>query len=265
MYGGYGGNSSNGNPLIPQDFDINNDAIDSEDEEDIESDDSKDDKSKEVNVSWQAAKTAMSKISSGTSSNIRKAISTYVKAHGGAKNASKSARSGVGTTINIGGFIANVSSQGFVDALESCNIEYENKSIEDILTQLINYLAPAPITKEDSIARKALINTMEQLYEILDAERLNLNDINADTLNFLIPTYIEFYIYERLMSDLGSRIETADIDSKQAVVIENNLKDYINAKVEIAFKGKDFTKIEFTKKEVESLYNQCYTVMEDML
>ena len=48
---------------------------------------------------------------------------------------------------------------------------------------------------------------------------------------------------------------------------ENELKEYINAKVDIAFKGKDFTKINFndksTKNEVESLFNQCYTLMEE--
>lgn len=267
MYSGYSNGNSQGSPLLPSDFDENENNNDDEnngDENVRDNQNLEENKVSDKNVSWQTAKTSMSKVASGKST-INKVLSNYVKAYGGAKSASKTAKSGIGTIINIGQFINNVALQGFTQALEKYNIDYVNKSAKDVLSELINYLAPSPITKEDSIARKALIDTMELLYELLEKENLEIYNINNETLNFIIPKYVECYVYERIINDLGSRIETASLNSTQAIKIEQEIKDYINAKVDIAFKGKDFEKMSFTKNEVESLYNQCYTIMENMI
>ncbi len=266
MYSGYSNGSSQRNPLLPNDFDENENNNDEQSNNDVNPDElqPQENKINDKNVTWQTAKTSMSKIASGKSS-VKNAISNYVKAHGGARSASKTSKSGIATLINIGKFINNVSSEGYTETLEKYKIDYTDKSAKDVLSELINYLAPSPITKEDSIARKALIVTMEQLYELLEKENLEIDKINNETLNFIIPKYIESYLYERIINDLGSRIETTSLNSKQAIKIEKDIKEYINAKVDIAFKGKDFEKISFNKKDVESLYNQCYTIMENII
>ncbi len=269
MYGGPSSGSSQGNPLLPSDFDDENtESPGNEGEENQENqnnDNTNQDKTTDSNVSWQTAKTSMSRVASGKSANIGKAVSNYVKAHGGSKIASKSAKSGIVTISNIGGFINNVTSNGLTEALKSYNIDFQDKSAKEVLNELVNHLAPSPITKEDSIARKALLITMEQLYELLDSEGLNIDNIDSSTFEFIIPKYIESYIYERLINDLGSRLESNSETSKQAIKIEQEIKEYINSKVEIAFKGKDFTTMVYTRNEVESLFNQCYTIMEDMI
>lgn len=265
MYSGYSNGTSQGNPLLPGDFDENeNNDEESSTDENTDEQQPQENKVSDKNVSWQTAKTSMSKIASGRAT-VNKAVSNYVKAYGGAKSASRTAKSGIATVINIGQFINNVSSQGFTEALEKYKIDPTDKSAKDVLSELINYLAPSPITKDDSIARKALIVTMELLYELLEKENLEIDKINNTTLNFIVPKYVECYIYERIINDLGSRIETASLNSTQAIKIEQEIKDYINAKVDIAFKGKDFEKMSFSKNEVESLYNQCYTIMENMI
>ncbi len=260
MYSGYSNGNSQGNPLLPNDFDENENNND----ENADEQPQQENKISDKNVSWQTAKTSMSKIASGKST-VNKALSNYVKAYGGAKSATKTAKSGIATVISIGQFINNVSSDGFRETLEKYKIDFTDKSAKDVLSDLINYLAPSPITKEESIARKALIVTMELLYELLEKENLEIDLINSKTLNFIVPKYIECYLYERIINDLGSRIETASLNSAQAIKIEEEIKEYINAKVDIAFKGKDFEKMSFTKNEVESLYNQCYTIMENMI
>lgn len=278
MYGGPSSGSSQGNPLLPNDFNEDNSSNDGNENDGKNNDENTEGESSDKNpqqvnnskvrdssVTWQTAKSSMSRVASGKSKNIGKAVSNYVKAHGGSKTASKTARSGVITISNIGSFINNVSSNGFTETLESYKIEYQDKSAKDVLNELINYLAPSPITKEDSIARKALIVTMEKLYELLDEGGLNIDNIDSNTFEFIIPKYVESYIYERLINDLGSRLESNSENSKHAIKIEQDIKEYINSKVEIAFKGKDFSTMTYTKKEIESLFNQCYTIMEDML
>ncbi|WP_124641930.1 Qat anti-phage system associated protein QatB [Amniculibacterium aquaticum] len=276
MYSGYSNGSSQKNPLLPSDFDddvgAGNDNDNSEGNEQNENQNADNQQQPPPSISnWQSAKNLMSKLASGTSksTNARgRAVSKYIKAYGGSKSATKNAVSGINTTYGLGSFINSASTQGIKETLDIYKIEYQNKSTSEVLFDLINFLAPNPITKEDSIARKALILTMEKLYELIENEGLEIESIeklDINTINVIIPLNIENYIYERLLNDLGSRIENNSINSTSAVKLEKELKDYINSKVEIAFKGKDLSGANLSKPEIESLYNQCYTVMENMI
>ncbi|WP_417941951.1 Qat anti-phage system associated protein QatB [Flavobacterium sp. RS13.1] len=266
MYNGYSDGNSQRNPLLPDDF--NDDTGNSNDgNQNQENEQDSQENGKPNDKKWEDTKRSFSKLASGTSKNTRGAVSKYIKAYGGSKSATKNAVSGIRTTVNLGNFLSNASTQGFKETLENLKIEYKNRSTNQVLNDLINYLAPNPITKEDSIARKALIVTMEKLYELIENDNIDIESIdklNEETIKQIIPLYVESYIYERLLNDLGSRIEANSLNSANAVKLEKELKEYINSKVEIAFKGLDATNTEFSKKQVESLYNQCYKVMEDL-
>lgn len=275
------------NPLLPSDFQDTSSSNPSDNENPKESnednqngnndkDDNNDSNYNQQNTNsdndnWSIAKNNMSRYASGTSNNFKRAVSSYVKAHGGAKNAAKTASGGIRSTANFGRFIINSSNQGIRETLSQYQIDYEGRTAKDILTDVINKLGPIPITKEDSVARKALIRTMEVLYERIEDENKDistLDKIDKALLNEMIPIQIESYIYERIINDLGSRIEINSSSPADAINKENELKEYINSKVEATLTGTDFSKFDFTKnieKEVASLYNQCYKVMEDML
>ncbi|MCZ2223302.1 MAG: hypothetical protein LC122_06695, partial [Chitinophagales bacterium] len=211
------------------------------------------------------AKTYMSKVASGSSTNFKEAVSRYVKAYGGSKSASKNAVGGIRTTIRLGNFVKGVSDQGFKETLDTFKIDYTDKSTKEILSELINILAPAGDTKDDAIARKALILTMEVLYEIIEKEDLEIESIENLDLNIIIPTYVEAYIYQKLINDLGSRIESNSKSAAEAVALEGDIKEYIHSKIEIVFTGKEIKDYNFSTKEILRLYNQCYTVIEGLL
>ncbi len=279
MYGGYSNGGSLNNPLIPPDFEDNEQEnnVDGESENNKEnqnsenedneqsSEDNKVEKQKEQTIEWSNAKTFMSKVASGRSNNIKGAVSKYVKAYGGAKSASKNAVGGVKTTINLGNFVRGISEQGLRETLDAYKIDYKDKSTKEILSELINILAPSPSTKDDAVSRKALILTMEVLYELIEQENLEIEAIEKLDVSIIIPTYIEAYIYQKLINDLGSRIESNSKSAIEAVALEKDIKEYVHSKIEVVFKGKDIKDYEFSTKEVLSLYNQCYTVMEDLL
>lgn len=272
------------NPLLPPDFEDtlspenedNNEELDNTNEEnqnesndlDSTNEDNYDNEDKSNNNAWSDAKSNMSRLASGNSTNNRRVISSYVKAYGGAKKASKTATSGIKSTASLGGFLSGSYRRGIQNVLEDYKIAYEGRSAKEILTDVINIIAPVPITKEDSVARKALIRTMEVLYEMIEDENndiTTLEKIDKELLNRIIPIQIESYIYERIINDLGYRIETKSTSPKDAINLENEIKDYIKSKVETTLKGTDFSKFEFKEKKVESLFNQCYRVIEDML
>lgn len=273
MYGGYSNGCSQNNPLIPPDFEDNEQEENNGQENQS---DGNEDAQQDLNengtkqpegqsVEWSNAKNFMSKVASGKSKNIKRAVSRYVKAYGGAKSASKNATGGIRTTINLGNFVKSISDQGLKQTLDAYKIDYQNKTTKEILSELVNILAPSPNTKEDSISRKALILTMEVLYELIEKEDLDIEAIQDLDVNVIIPTYIEVYIYQKLINDLGSRIESNSKSAKDAIALEKDIKEYIHSKIEIVFKGKDIKDYEFSTKEILHLYNQCYTVIEDLL
>lgn len=268
IYGGPTNNDPKDNPLLPDDFDLDENNNPEEDNSQIdENPGNKEEERPVVEVGWKDAKTYMSKLATGKYSNTGRAISNHIKAYGGSRAASKTARAGINTTINLGRFANRAISSSFKTVLEEYRIDYFNKSPREVLNELINLIAPVPITKDDSIARKALIITLEYVYEMFDEENIDFGSIDVNALNLMVPKYIENYIYERIINDLGSRIEYNSESSIDAMNTENDLKEYINAKVDIAFQGKDFSQINFndatTENIVESLINQCYTLMEE--
>lgn len=272
------------NPLLPSDFEdpLSPDVEENNDEENESNDENQsettnldptnEESEHNENIpksnAWKNAKSYMSRLASRNSASYRKAVSNYVKAYGGSKKASNSASAGIKSTVNLGGFISNSYRSGIKTVLDEYQIEYEGRSAKDILTDVINIIAPIPVTKEDSVARKALIRTMEKLYELLEDENddiSTLEKMDKELLNKIIPIQIESYIYERIINDLGYRIETKSASPTKAIYIENEIKEYIMSKVETTLKETDFSNFEFIGKKVESLFNQCYKVMEDML
>jgi hypothetical protein len=222
--------------------------------------------------SWRGAKSAMSKYASGKGglNGEKSVISNYVKGYGGARKAAKSAKSAIKTTINIANFFGGVSNKGITQVLKDYYIQIEGRRPKEILHDIVNVLAPSPDSNDDSVARKALIKTMSIIYEKFEDEKQDislLDTFNPDISKLLIIKYIETFIYERLIHDLGSRIEKKSENSLTAAKIEKELKDYIESKVSMTLKDKPLSIINSDMKNalVEGLYQQCYKVLEDQL
>jgi hypothetical protein len=113
---------------------------------------------------------------------------------------------------------------------------------------------------------------MSIIYERFDDEGKDitlLDSIDPETTKILIEKYIETFIYERLIHDVGSRIENKSENSAAAARIEKELKEYIESKVSATLKDKPLSLINFETERVnvlvEGLYQQCYKVLEDQL
>lgn len=225
-------------------------------------------------TSWKSAKSSMSKYASGKggSNGKRRAVSSYVKGYGGSQNAAKSATSAIRTTIRIGDFFDGVKQKGITQVLKDFKIPIEGRKPKEILNDIVNILAPTPDLNDDSVARKAFVNTMSIIYEIFDDEKKDislLDSFDSDISKILITKYIEIFIYERLIHDVGSRIEKKAENSNDAAKIEKELKEYIETKVSTTLKDKPLSFINSETKNinllVEGLYQQCYKVLEDQL
>jgi signal recognition particle GTPase len=277
-------NGRNRSPLLPPDFDdMGNDIPNNPNSQEDKPEPKPDEKKPSQNglpinnqqySSWKLAKTSMSRYTSGNAgqNGIKNVISKYVKGYGDAKGAAKYAQSAIRTTIKIGKIFNGISRNGIARVLNEHKILTDGRKPKEILNDIINLLAPTSGVNDDSVARKALINTMSIIYEKFDDERKDislLDSLDNDIAEILIIKYIEIFIYERLIHDVGSRIEKNAANSSTAASIEKDLKDYIESKVSTTLRGKSLSVINSETEDVyivvEGLYRQCYNVLEDQL
>ena len=169
-------------------------------------------------VSWQATKTEFSKYINGNGGSIRKTVSNYVKSSGGAGGLLKSSSSGIRATANISKLFSAIQREGDEKTFESLGIEYQGKSAKEICSDLVNYVSPPSTSKEDAVAREAAINAMSKIYQFIESNELDikaLDRIDDDLMDEVMGTYVECYIWGRILNDLEYCLEkhSDDIES----------------------------------------------------
>lgn len=259
----YNGPTGN-NPLIPNGYIPENDNIPNKDEINKKKIKEKEDKEK-----WKNAKSNMTRCLNRKMSE-KKAIKSYVKALGGAKKAASKSVSAKNATIVLGNFLSNISKNGIGNYLNNNNIEYKNRNIEDVLSDVANILSPSGDTKENSIVREAMFNIIGELYDEINENNGDIEDLNNFTTeNFseIMNNFISEVIFQKLMNDLGSREEISNQETSQLMKIENEIKLYISNIVDITLSQEKYDEFNYSNTEineiVERLYTNCYKSLEE--
>nr|WP_154985630.1 Qat anti-phage system associated protein QatB [Paenibacillus xylanexedens] len=263
------------NPLLPEGFE--DDYVDSEELEDnIDEPKKEENKSKDgdekkavLSGSWQETKKSMSQFINGTSNDKGKITGNYVRASGGSTAASSRAVSGRNTTVNLGKFLSNILRDGIIRTLESLQIDYVGKSVESLLSEIVNSISPESSTKEDVVARNALIEVECKMYELIiesgkDIE--SLNTLNEDMFDEIMNSYVAAYIFEGMLNDLQSRFEMYGDDTKVAQQKEREFKEFIEVSVELKLREVRLSKVDYQDKSIQSIvkeiYRECYHILE---
>lgn len=217
---------------------------------------------------WKDVKTAMSKYVTGRNRSLAGVVKKYIKAAGGSKNLAKNSKSGVKSTAALGQFLASIRQKGLNQTLKEFNIEFQGRTLESVLSDIVNIIAKDSNLKEECVAKNACINTLERMYEFVEENSFNLErleSINDDIFETLMCNYVSEYIWERMLNDLEKRLEKYTSNSTKALEIESDFKDYIKNSVEATYKSKDIKSNQFSNKEierfVENLYKDCYEVL----
>ncbi|SDH21605.1 hypothetical protein SAMN04489735_101659 [Aneurinibacillus thermoaerophilus] len=244
------------NPLLPEGF-----------EEEYE--ESLDKSAKETLGSWQETKKVVSQYINGSINNRSRILRNYVKASGGARNSANRAISGRNSNIQLGRFLSSIISEGIIKTLESLKIEYKGKSVEALLSELVNVISPNSNTKEDIVAKNATIQALSQLYEYIEENNMDINALdkmNDDIFNEVMSSFVSNYIFERMLNDLQSRFEKYAENSQVALDKEKELEEYIKESVNIKLKKVAFNKLNYNDPSIDSIikqiYIECYEVLE---
>lgn len=273
----YGGPTDK-NPLLPEGFEdeyINDEGSDKSnlndetEEEGGKLNEEEKQKVEALNGSWQETKKAMSQYITGSSSNKGRVTSNYVRAIGGSKAASTQAVSGRRATVQLGGFLSSIAQDGIYKTLENLHIDYIGKSVETLLSEIVNLISPNSNSKEDAVARNALIEVECKMYEFIVENGMgiesldNMNDVIFDEI---MSSYVTAYIFERMLNDLQSRFEKYSENAQAALQKEKEFKEFIQISVELRLNDAKLSKLDYQDKSIDrfirDLYTECYRVLE---
>lgn len=248
-----------GNPLLPKGFEEEYEN----DKEDLKQDD------REVPGLWKETKTAMSQYINGTSTDKGRVLRNHVKALGGSKAAARQAVSGKNATVRLGAILSSIASVGILNTLESLKINHVGKSIKTLLSEMVNIISSTSNTKEDIISRTATIEAMSDIYKYIEENDMEiecLDRMNEPMFNEIMCAFISNYIFEKMLNDLQSRIEKYADNSQEALLKENEFKDYIRVSVDVKIDEVEFNQLDYDSPNVNemigNIYMECYEMLE---
>lgn len=224
---------------------------------------------------WKDAKGAFTRYTKNTSgSNIRKAAKNYVRTLGGSKGATRSASRGVSAGRGLVSFLGAVSSSsggaGLDPTLTQLGLTaFIGHSSEEILAKIADAIAPPGATNDEAIARDSVIATLDQLYSKLlenGGDITALESLTPDMINEAVTDYVSIYIFKKWIYELGLAVEKNTVTEKQAIAMEVEIKDFINAEVKLSLKNKDIKEFNLNDKAnqeiIENIFQMAYSTLD---
>lgn len=250
----YGGHKDN-RGLLPDDYN-----------------DSNDNDLADPNISWKSVKTEFSKYINGNNgSDIKHTTRNYVRVSGGSQALVSKSANGINGAINIARVFNSIKENGIKWTLKNIGIKYEGKSIKEIYSILVNYIVRDSNSKDDGVARKAAIEALSTMYQLVEDDNLDLESLNyisKELMDTVFCSYVESYIWGKILNDLEICFEKHSYDVDTTITIEEDMKLYISNLVSATFNSKGMREKIFGGKSikagVELLYKRCYEGMEEI-
>ena len=223
---------------------------------------------------WKDAKGAFTRYSKNTGgSNIRKAAKSYVRTLGGSRGATRSASRGISSGRGLVSFLGSVSAPGgggLSQTLTQLGLPaFIGKSSDEILAKIADSIAPTGATNDEAIARDAILTTLDSLYsKILDngGDITALESLTPDMIKDTVIEYVSVFIFKKWVYELGLAVEKNTVTEKQAIEMETEIKDFINAEVKLSLQGKTIKQFELNdstnQQIIETIFQTAYSTLE---
>lgn len=224
---------------------------------------------------WKDAKGAFTRYTKNTGgSNIRKAAKNYVRTLGGSRGATRSASRGISAGRGLVSFLGAVSSPSGGGGLDQTLTQlgltaFIGRSSEETLAKIADAIAPAGATNDEAIARDSVIATLDQLYsKILEdgGDITALESLTPDMIKEAVTDYVSIYIFKKWIYELGLAVEKNTVTEKQAIEMETEIKDFINAEVRLSLKNKDIKEFNLNDKSnqqiIENIFQMAYSTLD---
>ncbi|MFA4996405.1 MAG: Qat anti-phage system associated protein QatB [Patescibacteria group bacterium] len=206
---------------------------------------------------------------SSTRSNFaaRRIARTFVSAQGGSKGASGISRRGRSTAQNLGGVLSGFAKSGENLAYNGVDFkDYVGKKASEILSVLVDLVAPDNDDIESSIARNASIEALSKLFEIYDVDSKGLDalrNMSSDDMKVVFETYLSEYIFSSLLNKAGQHLN--NMSDKEADKCEKQVKSYIYSKVRLDISNTNLERINWKNVEGQSFVKNIFEIAYRMV
>jgi hypothetical protein len=142
-------------------------------------------------------------------------------------------------------------------------------SSEETLAKIADAIAPIGATNDEAIARDAIIATLDQLYtKILETggDITQLESLTPEMIKETVIEYVGIYIFKKWVYELGIAVEKNTVTEKQAIEMELEIKDFINAEVKLSLNGKNVQDFDLNNQAnqqiIETIFQTAYSTLE---
>lgn len=195
---------------------------------------------------------------------LKRAIGQYVSSTlGGSATATRR----MGTSVPVGAGLLNLLStaveRGAPAALRRLDIQQMvGLPIEDIFVELMDRLCPADGSIDSAIAREAFAETIADLAaaEVTDFERLDL-----DQIRMIFELYVAHSIELRIFNDIGVKGVSVPQDHNAALVVQQQLHEYILGAVKDAMSDKLQNGAQLSEDEIARIVREVYQSAFDIV
>lgn len=228
-------------------------------------------------VSWRGPKQALTRLAHGGgggggagSGSYRSTMRSYVRARHGATTAARSAVAGRTATARLGGFLAQGIRDGFAAVARRFGIDHLGRDVQFVLAAFVDLLSPDGAQLDEAAARKAVIETITELFERYDVATNGieaLDHLTEDGMRETITLSIANVIDEKFQQDLASRVEDGRMSERAANELMEHAGDFIRGIVEIDTGTIDILSLDWDSKEgrdlVQQMYETAYSLLEN--
>lgn len=219
----------------------------------------------EPSITWQSAKSILTKSVGNGRTTVSHALSSYTKSLGGYRNAAKTAVQARRVTSRIITIFTGTSAE-IKAHLQAEGISFEGKTTEEVFLDVRDILAPTPNLLEDSYVNKAVTDAISDILKDTKVDIAQIDTIfNEELLSKLVCGTVTYYIYHKLISQATfgilknekSLVKIQKFEKEAKLLIDGVVKGTIPDLLHSGISGKEITAI------VSEIFEGCYKVMED--
>ncbi|HYR28334.1 MAG TPA: Qat anti-phage system associated protein QatB [Thermoanaerobaculia bacterium] len=192
-----------------------------------------------------------------------------MRARHGASMAARSAIAGRSATARLGGFLAEGVRDGFAAVARRFGIEHLGRDVQFVLAAFVDLLAPDGAQLDEAAARKALIDTVNELFERYDVETNGiaaLDSLTEDGMRDAMTLSIVHVIDEKFQQDLASRVEDGSMNERDANELMGQAREFIAGIVSIDLGAVDILSVDWDSTDgrdlVQQMYETAYSLLE---
>lgn len=159
---------------------------------------------------------------------MQRVARNYTRASGGSKVLGASAISGQQGLQRLGGFLATASSQGVPAAARAIGAgDLTDASSDVVLCRLVDALAPAPNSLEESWTRSAMTRTIEEWQNNADLFGEDGAITTPEQSKELMTNFIANYANERFEQEVCGRLDDGILPMDEALKLLEHSREYI--------------------------------------